>query len=93
MTFPFVVGDLVVGEPKNGYGITNEESLCKVVKMYGSQDDPKMRVELLQHSDAYYSSSIGDVFSVRCYGFHLADSPDIDNICVPEDKDLELFMK
>ena len=54
----FEVGDIITGKPFNGYGLTNEEAIMKVIKIYReTYDYPEMRVKIIEHK--IYDGQIG----------------------------------
>lgn len=58
---PFKVGDIVTGIPDNGYSITTNKAIMKVLSLYGGN----MKVELLAHSDPDWQHRVGNTYHVE----------------------------
>lgn len=58
----FKVNDIITGENGEKYTITNDESLCRVVRVYS---ETEMRVEIIGMSDSRYSFYLGKEFGVN----------------------------
>lgn len=65
----FKVGDIVKGVSKNGYTVTNEDSICEVTKIYCDPTLMQVKVIGKMTPEGWSTSWAGHVFDVREYLF------------------------
>lgn len=62
----FEVGTVLVGKINNGYGITNNESLCIITEII-NPDRNYINVEVIAHN--YYNANLGHIYDVDANSF------------------------
>lgn len=84
----FKVGDLVIGNEKNYYCITGQNTVCEVVRIYGERMEVKVKKELLPILTPYKKDSKFNV-NTKYFKEYKKDNKSIDE----EIKELERRLK